>query len=528
MIGEQFGNYRAVSLLGKGGMGAVYLAEHPGIGRKVAVKVLRAKFSSDPQVCSRFLNEARAANAIRHPNIIEILDSGTTTAGTPYLVMELLEGESIADRLRRTGPLPYPVAFELAYQTASALAAAHRKSIIHRDLKPDNLFVVPEQTDPARERLKVLDFGIAKLQDTTTGDPVKTATGMLMGTPVYMSPEQCLGTRAIDQRTDIYSLGVILFEMVCGHPPFYSEGFGALVHMHLNVAPPAPRGIVPGLPLEAEQVILRALAKNPDDRYSSMDEMKIAIKAASEGAFPVRGASSPPGGGGVLVTPAQGTRQRPAATTPLPAQGGGAAFHPTTLSTAAGESGQRIGRTRTGAGRWPLVGALVVGLAVGGWFLYQRRGDVARDTTPAATAGGGSVVIAKPGGEVEVKAASPTTTPATPTVETPPPPPPATMTRIQMRSRPPGARVVRVADGSPLGTTPFELTVPGGPGGRMEVRVERDGYLPETRSLALDADHPESFELEKRAAARPPGGKRPKPRPKTPDDPPPIEEPAKL
>ena len=239
MIGQQFGNYRAVSLLGEGGMGAVYLAEHPAIGRRVAVKVLHKNYIRDENLLTRFLNEARAANAIRHPNIIEILDSGTIADGTPFLVMELLEGESLGTRIRRVGALPIQTAVEFCYQTASALGAAHKKGIVHRDLKPDNLFVVPDPHDPERERIKVLDFGIAKLQQSAN-DSVKTRTGTLMGTPIYMSPEQCRGTKTVDHRSDIYSLGIIFFEMLCGQPPFVSEGFGELVNMHLNVAPPAP------------------------------------------------------------------------------------------------------------------------------------------------------------------------------------------------------------------------------------------------------------------------------------------------
>jgi serine/threonine protein kinase len=150
VIGQRFGNYRAVSLLGEGGMGAVYLAEHPQIGRRVAVKVLRPEMIRDPQLLVRFLNEARAANAIRHPNIIEVLDSGTTPEGVPYLVMELLEGEVLSARIRRVGKVPLREALEFSYQTASALAAAHAKGIVHRDLKPDNLFVIADPADPNR------------------------------------------------------------------------------------------------------------------------------------------------------------------------------------------------------------------------------------------------------------------------------------------------------------------------------------------------------------------------------------------
>ena len=196
MIGQSFGNYRAISVLGEGGMGVVYLAEHPEIGRKVAVKVLHADFARDQQVLTRFLNEARAANAIRHPNIIEILDSGVLADRTPYLVMELLEGETLSARIKRVGPMPIGEIFDFSYQAASALSAAHAKGIVHRDLKPDNLFVVPDPHDETRERLKVLDFGIAKLAQQSTADSLKTRTGTLMGTPIYMSPEQCRGIRA--------------------------------------------------------------------------------------------------------------------------------------------------------------------------------------------------------------------------------------------------------------------------------------------------------------------------------------------
>src|SRR5207245_1864969 len=203
MIGQQFGNYRVLSLLGEGGMGAVYLAEHPGIGRRVAVKVLHKQYTTDEQLLGRLLNEARAANAIRHPNIIEILDSGMRPDGTPFLVMELLEGESLGARIRRVGRLPIREAVEFTYQTASALGAAHKKGIVHRDLKPDNLFVVADPHGVLPERIKVLDFGIAKLQQPQPGDSVKTRTGTLMGTPIYMSPEQCRGTRTVDHRSDI-------------------------------------------------------------------------------------------------------------------------------------------------------------------------------------------------------------------------------------------------------------------------------------------------------------------------------------
>ena len=255
MVGERYGNYQAMALLGEGGMGAVYLAEHPGIGRKVAIKVLRSEMDHDPQLLTRFLNEARAANAIRHPNIIEVLDSGTTDKGASYLVMELLEGEALSARLRRLSRLDEKSAVDIAMQTALGLGAAHAKGITHRDLKPDNLFIIPEPTDASRERVKILDFGIAKLHKLA-GDSLKTRTGTLMGTPIYMSPEQCLGTREVDHRSDVYSLGVIVYEMLTGKPPFLSEGFGELLSMHLHEPPPSLRQFAPQVTAEIERAAL--------------------------------------------------------------------------------------------------------------------------------------------------------------------------------------------------------------------------------------------------------------------------------
>src|SRR4051812_13034012 len=338
MIGQSFGNYRAVSLLGEGGMGVVYLAEHPEIGRKVAVKVLHRDFARDEQLLGRFLNEARAANAIRHPNIIEILDSGMLPDRTPFLVMELLEGESLASRIKSEGRMPIRESVNFIYQTASALNAAHAKGIVHRDLKPDNLFVVPDPHDENRERIKVLDFGIAKLQQSQPGDSVKTRTGTLMGTPIYMSPEQCRGTRTVDHRSDIYSLGVIFYEMLVGQPPFVSEGFGDLVNMHLNVPPMSPRARRPEIPLAVDALVLKMLAKNPDDRYAEMKEIQGALKASGGSQFTVR-ASDPD----LAKTHAKG-----AATSPM---------NISTFSTGAGE---RMETEITGRGNGK---KLIIGLA---------------------------------------------------------------------------------------------------------------------------------------------------------------------
>ncbi|MES1208595.1 MAG: serine/threonine-protein kinase [Pseudomonadota bacterium] len=490
MIGEQFGNYRAISLLGEGGMGAVYLAEHPGIGRRVAVKVLHRNYVRDENLLGRFLNEARAANAIRHPNIIEILDSGTIADGTPFLVMELLEGESLGARIRRVGALPIPIAVEFAYQTASALGAAHKKGIVHRDLKPDNLYIVPDPHEPERERIKVLDFGIAKLQQGNASDSVKTRTGTLMGTPIYMSPEQCRGTRSVDHRSDIYSLGVILFEMLTGQPPFVSEGFGELVNMHLNVAPPAPSSRNPAIPPSLDAIVLRMLEKNPEQRFGDMAELQGALKGVGGTQFVVRGSHS--------------SSPDLAGRTPPPAPLSNPKLGETTFSAGAGE---RIDTARGARpGRPARSIAVVVGVAaaavVAGVFLFrdgekvalQREAQVSREVQPATTA----------------------LVPKDPPVPVAPVEPPVQKTvSIRVESTPAGASVVNADSGGVLGVTPLTLTRPRG--GALKLRLEKDGFTPNAHDVMLDDDQTVQLTLEQKAKPRP---HRPRP--------PAEEEPAKL
>jgi serine/threonine protein kinase len=491
VIGQRFGNYRALSLIGEGGMGTVYLAEHPDIGRRVAVKVLLPELSANKQLLQRFLNEARAANAIHHPNIIEILDSGTTPEGVPYLVMELLEGETVSSRLRRLGPFSIPAALELAYQAASAVGAAHRKGIVHRDLKPDNLFIIPDPSEPTRERIKVLDFGIAKLLTVPQGDALRTRTGTLMGTPVYMSPEQCRGTREVDHRSDVYSMGVILFEMVCGRPPFYSQGFGELVNLHLNAPPPPPRTIKPDVPEAVEAIILRALAKAPEQRFASMEELQQAIKAASDGTFTVRGVSRPELLGGTL--PAMNT---PSGTVSLPVAS-------TTFSHGTGEKSPPP-RSRN-IGRMFLAGlaALIIGGGAG-----MLRGHLR----------------AKPAVKPPAVAAALPDAAALPPAEKPPQAASAELTfpkvRLEMASRPAGAKVVDTVDGEVLGTTPFHVELARSEA-ELQLRFEKAGYEPQVRPFKLDADSAVTVDLARRRK----GTARHKPRPAAAPVP---DEPAKL
>jgi serine/threonine protein kinase len=238
--GRRIGNYVVREILGQGGMGAVYLATHAIIGRQVAIKVLRRELAHDAGQVARFLNEARAAALARHPGIVEVFDVGSLPSGVPYLVMEYLCGESLAQRLLRTGRLEIDQAAAITQQVASALAAAHQIGIVHRDLKPANLFLTFGREQPEMISCKVLDFGIAKLQSATTAVST-TQSGALLGTPLYMSPEQARGVRAgIDHRTDIYSLGAILYQMVCGTPPFVGDGWGDLLLRHMTEEPVRP------------------------------------------------------------------------------------------------------------------------------------------------------------------------------------------------------------------------------------------------------------------------------------------------
>src|SRR4051812_38505534 len=440
-------------------MGAVYLAEHPGIGRRVAVKVLHKNYTRDEHLLARFLNEARAANAIRHPNIIEILDSGMLADGTPFLVMELLEGDSLGTRLRQTGAMPIATAVDFAYQTTSTLGAAHAKGIVHRDLKPDNLFIVPDPHDAHRERIKVLDFGIAKLQQGSVADSVKTRTGTLMGTPIYMSPEQCRGTRAVDHRSDIYSLGVIFYEMLVGQPPFVSEGFGDLVNMHLNVAPAPARSKRPEIPPAVDALVLKMLAKNPEERYPAMTEVQAALKASGGNQFTVRG-SSPD------LAKAQ-PKSPVTQTSPM---------HDTTFSTGIGE---RVdGESARGRGKMVVAG-LVAAAAIGGGIFWWQSGGAAQKELPKIVANAPPNPVAPP----------PPVVPVTP----PPQPAVAAPKKIELRlaSVPAGAKVVNNVDGEMLGVTPLVLTRPRG--GTMTLRFEKDGYAASTRTMPLDGDR--SFEL---------------------------------
>ena len=246
-------------------MGAVWLAEHAMLGRRAAIKVLHPEFSSRPEIVTRFFNEARAATAIGDPGIVQIFDFGRNADGSAYIVMELLDGEPLDRRLARHGALGISDALRIMRQVASTLGAAHAVGIVHRDLKPENVFIVRDPEVPGGDRAKILDFGIAKLVGNHGG--IKTHTKAVMGTPTYMSPEQCRGAGLVDQRSDVYSLGCMLFVLLVGRPPFDADGVGDIIAMHLREPPPLPSSLRPGIPPEVDQLVLRCLAKDPAQRF---------------------------------------------------------------------------------------------------------------------------------------------------------------------------------------------------------------------------------------------------------------------
>lgn len=271
-IGQHVGSYRIERLLQTGGMGAVFEAIHRDIGRRAAVKLLRPALARDPEFTARFLNEARAANLVGHPNIVEIFEFGRLPDETPYIVMEFLAGQSMAARLLQDPRPTLAETMEWCRQLAHAMAAAHEKGIIHRDLKPENIFLVPDPVHAGGLRVKVLDFGIAKLrpEQSVTGAAM-TMAGTTMGSPAYMAPEQCTESSRVTDRADVYALGIILYELLAGRPPFLAELPAEVMVMQARVSPPPLGQLVPNLPAPVESLVHRMLNKTPDKRPSMAD-----------------------------------------------------------------------------------------------------------------------------------------------------------------------------------------------------------------------------------------------------------------
>jgi eukaryotic-like serine/threonine-protein kinase len=285
LVGQTFDKYRVVRRIGEGGMGLVYEAVHTVIEKRVAMKVLRDDFSRKPEVVERFQLEAKSASRIGHENIVDISDFGTTPTGASYFVMEFLEGEDLATRLEREGTLSPEATVKVLVQCCAALGAAHQKGIVHRDMKPENIYLTKRAASDAF--VKIVDFGIAKMSEIETeGEPGRklTKTGMIFGTPEYMSPEQAAG-KSLDHRVDIYALGVILFECLTGRVPFVGDSFMGILTQHMFDELPSMVDVNPNVvcPPALEAVLTRAVMKDPAARYQTTQEMADDLLSALEG-----------------------------------------------------------------------------------------------------------------------------------------------------------------------------------------------------------------------------------------------------
>lgn len=421
-LGQTLGSYRILELIGKGGMGFVYRAEHTKLGREVALKLLRPEFAKRRDAVTRFFQEARTVNRIRHINIVDVTDLVELPDGTTFIIMELLHGESLG-RWARRDPGQHRI-LSVLIQICEGLAAAHSVGIIHRDLKPDNVLIV---SGPHGEELvKLLDFGVAKLvhrEDDDVG--LVTAEGALIGTPAFMSPEQA-GGMAVDHRSDVYSVGAIMYELFCGQPMFKGRSFGEYVRKHLTEQPPRPSTTPGGAEIDPrlEAAVLRAIEKDPGLRFDHIQDLREVLA-------------------GLIAEDAGGA----ASSVRIPMAGAGASVAGSVSANADSEEHHRVAaarsthqvrqvRRQSAVGWWLGVGVLAICVGAGGTYL--ALGIMGK------SAGSGDADVA---------------TPPTPTVETILPPVVSTAHTVAITlTSEPAAQVV--ADGgTTLCTTPCTFSV---------------------------------------------------------------------
>ncbi len=361
LIGTIFdGRYRIVRKLGSGGMATVYLAEDQELGRRVAIKILNERHANDDQFVERFRREAKNAAGLSHPNVVSIYDRGEAE-GTYYIAMEHLGGRNLKELISARGPAPVHTAVEVGRQVLAALAHAHKNEVVHRDIKPHNIMVDDDR------RVKVTDFGIAR-----AGASQMTEAGSIVGTAQYLSPEQARGT-AVDRRSDLYSVGVVLYELLTGKVPFTGDSPVEIAMKHLSDTPPAPSELQPGVPKELDLVVMRALAKDPERRYQSAEEMDADLERIARGL-------------GVSSETEEAATQIIAGANAMPTQ----ISHAPTIARTGGYPVEPVyydyeeEPRRRPVWPWVLALLLVLGAVLGGWYVYNQIQDELAARSPVA------------------------------------------------------------------------------------------------------------------------------------------------
>ena len=417
------GKFRLDAVIGRGGMGSVWSATHVGLGHRLAIKLIAREYVRSPEALRRFEAEAKAAARLQSRHVVQVFDNGTLDDGTPFIAMELLSGQSVAARIEHRGPLKLADTVEIMAQCCKALGRAHAAGIVHRDIKPDNIFLAREPDDDA-DVAKLLDFGVAKIAMELASDSQVTGTGALLGTPLYMSPEQIRGARDVDLRADLYSLGLVAYTMLTGSEAVAGETFGDLLINICTKPLPSLVTAVPSLPYAMEGWFQRACAREPGGRFASAQELIDALRT-------VAGAASRSGPSPVAVLPASTLESAGAAVPASPSFGHSAAVAPTLAAPAVttspslhqgapippmlSQSAAAVSVTAAGVPRrqtsalvWAgvLAGVLVAGSAVAFAISLGHREPAASiapsateraATTPTSTAGGTAPVLASSG-----------------------------------------------------------------------------------------------------------------------------------